>query len=304
MTFLDTILVGQTTRKAGERWQHSTSTISKNCREVMDCMLLSKDEIIAGVKEDEETSPFIASNYRFFPYFKDCIGALDGTLIGAICSPEDHEACRDRHDALSQNVLGVIRFNMIWSYVLAGWEGSAHDGKVLADALCKGLTTFHGKYYLGDAGYALTEYCLTPYRGVRYHLKEWKKNNEAPVNPKELFNLRHSSLRNVIERGYGVLKKRFPVLRNMQSYDFRTQRDIVVCCFIVQNFIRTHKLQDDEFDILTEEELGRENNNDEGICEEPVRNQARSKALNKWRDDIAEAMWRDYEAELLNRRDL
>ena len=84
MTFLEGTLVGQPTRKSGERWQHSTSTISKNTREVIDCILKCKDEIILGVEEDEEPSDYITNSYRFFPYFRDCIGALDGTLIRAI----------------------------------------------------------------------------------------------------------------------------------------------------------------------------------------------------------------------------
>jgi len=45
---------------------------------------------------------------------------------------------------------------------------------------------------------------LTPYRGVRYHLKEWAKGNLKPQNKEELFNLRYSKLRNVIERIFGV----------------------------------------------------------------------------------------------------
>lgn len=57
--------------------------------------------------------------------------------------------------------------------VLAGWEGSAHDGRVLADAQAhQGFDTVAGKYWLGDAGYGNSECVLAPYRGVRYHLKE------------------------------------------------------------------------------------------------------------------------------------
>ena len=51
---------------------------------------------------------------------------------------------------------------------------------------------------------------IAPYRGVRYHLKEYSVH---PLeNPKELFNLRHTSLRIAIERVFGVLKKRFPII--------------------------------------------------------------------------------------------
>jgi len=62
-----------------------------------------------------------------------------------------------------------------------------------------------GKYYLGDGGFMLKAQVTTPYRGVRYHLKEYFR--KGPQNARELFNHRHSSLRNVIERTFGVLKK-------------------------------------------------------------------------------------------------
>jgi len=66
---------------------------------------------------------------------------------------------------------------------------------------------FVGKYYLGDAGFMLKQKIITPYRRVRYHLKEYSQG--GPQNAKELFNHRHSSLRNVIERTFGVMRKRF-----------------------------------------------------------------------------------------------
>ena len=51
---------------------------------------------------------------------------------------------------------------------------------------------------------------IAPYRGVHYYLKEYSVH---PLeNPKELFNLRHTSLRIAIERVFGVLKKRFPII--------------------------------------------------------------------------------------------
>ena len=43
---------------------------------------------------------------------------------------------------------------MQFVYILAGWEGSAHDGRVLSDAQSRqGFNTPKGKYWLGDAGY-------------------------------------------------------------------------------------------------------------------------------------------------------
>ena len=73
---------------------------------------------------------------------------------------------------------------------------------------CHGIV---GKYYLVDCGYGAKPGFLPPFRGVRYHLKEWGNDNR-PENEKELFNLRHSQLRVTVERAFGSLKNRFKFL--------------------------------------------------------------------------------------------
>ena len=44
-------------------------------------------------------------------------------------------AFRGRKHHPTQNVLAAIDFDLKFTYVLAGWEGSAHDATILADAL-------------------------------------------------------------------------------------------------------------------------------------------------------------------------
>ncbi|KAL0434926.1 UNVERIFIED_CONTAM: hypothetical protein Sradi_0200500 [Sesamum radiatum] len=79
---------------------------------------------------------------------------------------------------------------------------SAADGRVLQDAVHRSadIKVRTGNYYLCDNGYRNVEGFLTPYRGVRYHLKEWDQDTGGPQSHRELFNLRHASARNVIER--------------------------------------------------------------------------------------------------------
>ena len=132
------------------------------------------------------------------------------THIAAYVPANKAPPYRNRKDYLSQNVLAVSDFKMEFAYVLAGWEGSAHDYRVLEDAIVNGGRRVpSGKYLLADTGYYNTGFALTPYRGVRYHLKEQAAANLQPANKEELFNLRHSSLRNAIERIFGVYKRRF-----------------------------------------------------------------------------------------------
>ena len=42
-----------------------------------------------------------------------------------------------RKNGTTQNVLVAISFYLRFTYVLAGWEGSAHDSRVLNDAFAR-----------------------------------------------------------------------------------------------------------------------------------------------------------------------
>ena len=68
-----------------------------------------------------------------------------------------------------------------------------------------------------------------PYRGVKYHLMGWERGNKRPQNKGELFNLRHSSLLNVIELILDVIKKIFPIWVPTPRYPFSFQCDLIKC---------------------------------------------------------------------------
>ena len=62
----------------------------------------------------------------------------------------------------------------------------------------------------------------------------------SPCNPSELFNLRHASARNDVERIFGVLKQHFQVLRDPPEYDMDTQTLIPPALAALHNFIRQY----------------------------------------------------------------
>jgi hypothetical protein len=230
---------------------------------------------------------------RFFPFFENCIGAIDGTLIPAVINAAEQGPFRDRKGDISQNILAAVDFDMLYTYTLVGWEGSAHDQSVLNDAvLKKGFPIIPGRYYLADAGFRLTEYALVPYRGVRYHLKEWRQGNQRPQNAKELFNLRHSLVRNVIERTFGVTKKKFPIMSLMHEYSYEDQVDIAQCCFILHNFIRKTYIYDDDFVNY--------DTYDDDIDHEEYDGQHVIDAV-QFRDQLAQYMWDEYVKTLIAR---
>ncbi|XP_052622502.1 uncharacterized protein LOC128127837 [Lactuca sativa] len=157
----------------------------------------------------------IQEKKRFYPYFKNCVGAIDGTHVRVKVPNRDAPRYRGRKGYPNINVLAACSFDLKFTYVLTDWEGTASDSRIVKDALKRDdkLLIPRGRYCLVDVGLPHTIELMTPYRGVRYHLKECSAH--PPVNAKELFNLRHASLRNAIERSFGVLKRRFPITRIM-----------------------------------------------------------------------------------------
>lgn len=87
---------------------------------------------------------------------------------------------------------------------------------------------------------------LAPYRGQRYHLNDYP-GTRGPRSAMEKLNHAHSSLRNIIERCFGILKVQFPILKMVVSYSLRKQTNIVIAACAIHNFIRIHAMEDDLF---------------------------------------------------------
>jgi len=94
----------------------------------------------------------IQNNKNIIPFFKDCLGAADGIYIYTKVEEEESVRFGNRKGQITQNVLGICKFNFQFSYVYHGWERSAHDARVLDTALGDDLSIPNGKYYLVDAG--------------------------------------------------------------------------------------------------------------------------------------------------------
>jgi hypothetical protein len=266
--------------------------------------ILSEDYIhLIEPEEYEDCVTEISRNPKFYPYFKDCIGAIDGSLIPVSVPAALDESYFCRKGFKAQNILAVVSFDLTFQYVLAGWEGTAHDSRVLDDALGKGFEIPEDKYYLADAGYGMSPHFLTPYRGVRYHLKEWAQAGQQPQNEKELYNLRHSSLRNAIERTFGVLKKRFKVLNTPIEYNLKVQVSLVKALCALHNFIKREGSIDDQIQAAYDED--EQASSDTDSPEPPARKEGTRKtvhtvtkkqkdAAEQLREQIAHAMWCDY----------
>lgn len=259
--FLYIVGQGSRFRAVKSQFRRPLGTISDSFYYTIAVLLSLYKEVVQ--EPDYKAVPVrIASNSKFFLYFQDCVGILDSSYIKAYITGES-KLFRNRKGDLSQNVLAVVDFNILFTYILARQEGSVADVTILG--YTRDIDSFRanlpiGKYYLADASYVSSDITLILYSSrVRYYLKEWlqllaavqrsskQQADLRPVDTKELFNLRYSLLRNVVERVFSVLKNRFYILEKRPRYNKETQVRLVYALVALYNFIRRTNIEDTLF---------------------------------------------------------
>lgn len=293
--FLNIVGHNERNRVIQERFQHSGETISRHFNNVLKAIKSLSREFLQP--PPVSTPPEILASNRFYPYFKDCIGVIDGMHIPAHVPAKDQSRFRNWKGDLSQNVLAACTFDLQFIFIYPGWEGSAADSRVLRAVLDDPDQNFppipEGKYYLVDSGYSNMEGFIAPFHGVRSQLHEYTGANQLPRNAKELFNHRHSSLRKAIRRSFDVLKTRFPILKLAPQYAFHTQRDIVIAACVIHNLIRREERSDWLFASAEggiTEELPDPDDQPDMQMAMPIQEQLAS----AFRDSVAESMWNDF----------
>ncbi|CAN1233371.1 hypothetical protein LINPERPRIM_LOCUS3878 [Linum perenne] len=107
--FLMILAHSNSARDNAEDFQHSTATVSKYFGIVLKAVI-SMSRVVS---------------------VPDCVGAIDGVHVDAIIPNSQQIPFRGRKGNTTQNVLCVCSFDMRFTYVVAGWEGSAHDSRIL-----------------------------------------------------------------------------------------------------------------------------------------------------------------------------
>ncbi|PKI64312.1 hypothetical protein CRG98_015299 [Punica granatum] len=127
------------------------------------------------LSKDEQTR-------RLFMCFVDdarlpwnCIGAIDGTHVAACVPSSVSGAYCDQNNEITQNVLAAYSHDMMFTHVVTGWEGSAHDSRLLSDAatLQSFPAPYGEQYYVVDAGFPNIPGYMAPYKGQRYEAHQF-----------------------------------------------------------------------------------------------------------------------------------
>jgi hypothetical protein len=123
-----------------------------------------------------------------------------------------------------------------------GMPGSTHDSRVLCQSTLyqqteSGTLFDEGinvdgfmPYLLGDAGYLLKQWLMTPYRGG-----VGRADGRSILE--RLYSKRLSRGRSVVENASGILKQSFRELLDITDFHVTFLLDVVVCCCLFHNVL-------------------------------------------------------------------
>lgn len=195
--FLDWVAHGSTYRKQRDHFRISHTLIHNSRVNIADA-------IISRIYNQYVTQPtsIPTISHPDFRFFQGAFGCIDGSHIPILAPMKNKDKWRCRKGYYSTNGLLIADTNnLLFQFALFGAEGCGSDSSVFKSAI-KYIHWLQDGFLIGDAGYGLSTYLLTPYRGVRYHLKEFGLGSERPKNFKELFNLRHAIFRYLLNYLY------------------------------------------------------------------------------------------------------
>ena len=173
-----------------------------------------------------EERPRIIQEFYEMYHFPGVLGAIDCTHV-RIGSPGGNRAeiYRNRKGYFSINVQVISDANLQIRNIVARWPGSAHDSTIFSNSHIRAgfeMGRINEGILLGDSGYPLRKYLLTPYL-------------QPQTRAEHNYNAAHIRTRNCVERMFGVWKRRFPVLSIGLRCKRQTSLTIIVATAVLHN---------------------------------------------------------------------
>ena len=167
--------------------------------------------------------------------FPGIIGLIDGTHIRIEKPSTTHsELYRNRKSYFSINTQVMMDSQFRINDLVCRWYGSAHDSRILENSLLyeRLENVCQGSWILRDSGYSCLRFLLTSFL--------------CPSNqPERRYNFSHKKTRNLIERGFGIWKRRFPILKYCLRVKLENCPPIIVACAVLHNIAIS--LKEEEF---------------------------------------------------------
>ncbi|PKI36404.1 hypothetical protein CRG98_043186 [Punica granatum] len=173
----------------------------------------------------------IKSKFEKLSGLPNCCGAIDIThiLMNLRASDPTIKLCRDHAKNQSMVLQAIVGPNMRFLDIVTGWPGKMSESSIFQNSnfyrLCKEgkrLNEKIGEYIVGDSGYPLLPFLITPYEGTEL--------SESSIK----FNKRHLEVALVAQRALKRLKDNWGIIRGVMWRPDRHKlpRIILVCCLL------------------------------------------------------------------------
>jgi len=191
-----------------ERFGRSKSTVCRVSDYICDAInrVLGPQYIVWPTTQEQRAT--ISNAFFAIKKVPNVIGAIDGSHIPVSWPHGQPKEYINRKGWSSLVLQGVCDASGRFLSIFCRYPGSAHDSRVLRNSwLYRNSASAipSGQYLLGDSGYPLLDWLITPYKG-------------QPLNSMSglrQFNYFHSATRMVIEHAFGRLKGRWKRLRQL-----------------------------------------------------------------------------------------
>ncbi|KAG5764075.1 hypothetical protein H9Q73_014361 [Fusarium xylarioides] len=191
MIFCWIVAYGEKQRNAALKFGVSQSTVSRTMHQLLQPFRKLHS---AFVQRLARLSEKVELDERYI-HFSGVNAAIDGTHIRAFVPADQQRRWWLYHHKISQNVLVEVDLDdEIFTYVLAGAEGSMHDSAVMSFACTEDLELKNNRLVLANAGFGACQGLLTLYIGITYHLQEWREAGRSLTSLKEAYNLCYAEL--------------------------------------------------------------------------------------------------------------
>lgn len=233
-----------TFREIAEQFGYSESVVHKCVETCIKIICSFTDRFIKWPNYDEQID--VERKFRNVANLPGDIGSCDGSHI-LIKAPIAQQASYINRTAKhSVNLLAVCNSDKQFTFIQAGFPGSAHDSRVLKSTILynkmvqnpASLFLSQSHHIIGDSAFPNSRYLLVPYKDY------------GNLNPQQKkYNTKLSQTRCIIENAFGFLKGRFRRLKYIDA-DLHRIPDIITACCILHNITLT--FPDEEEALLTD----------------------------------------------------
>ncbi|XP_067132791.1 putative nuclease HARBI1 [Centruroides vittatus] len=226
LTALRFYATGSYQRVAGDLIGVHVSTVCRTIQNVSKALVHLKNAEIVFPTESELPSVKHDFSVLSKDNFPGIIGAIDCTHIPIQCPDSSRaQVFYNRKSYYSINCQVICDGKMKIRNIVAQWPGSTHDSRIFSNSSIKEKLHqgYCNGYLVGDSGYPCLPYLMTPFLHPQNHGE--RRYNKA-----------HSRARNIVERLFGVWKRRFPCIGSCLRTKLDNTLNIIIATAILHNW--------------------------------------------------------------------